>query len=56
MFNKFRFNFIYTIILITITSTSFGETLNFKNLVIKDFWIKPSIGNHNNFRLFNHSE
>ena len=46
MFNKFRFNFIYTIILITFTSTSFGETLNFKNLVIKDFWIKPSIGNH----------
>lgn len=46
MFTKFRFNFIYTIILITFTSTSFGETLNFKNLVIKDFWIKPSIGNH----------
>ena len=46
MFTKFRFNFIYTIILITFTSTSFGETLNFKNLVIKEFWIKPSTGNH----------
>ncbi|MDC1087239.1 copper chaperone PCu(A)C, partial [Alphaproteobacteria bacterium] len=25
---------------------SFAETLNFKGLVIEDFWIKSSIGNH----------
>jgi copper(I)-binding protein len=30
----------------TITSISFAETLNFKGLVIEDFWIKSSIGNH----------
>ena len=46
MSNKLVSNFIYTIILITITSISFAETLNFKGLVIEDFWIKPSIGNH----------
>ena len=43
---KLLLNFIYTIILMTITSISFAETLNFKGLVIEDFWIKSSIGNH----------
>ena len=43
---KLLFNFIYTIISMTITSISFAETLNFKGLVIEDFWIKSSIGNH----------
>ena len=43
---KLLFNFIYVIILMTITSISFAETLNFKGLVIEDFWIKSSIGNH----------
>ena len=43
---KLLLNFIYTIILMTITSISFAETLNFKGLVIEDFWIKSSIGSH----------
>ena len=34
--------FIFT----TFTSSSFADSINFKGLLISDFWIKASIGNH----------
>ena len=38
--------FINFSIVITLTSSSFAESINFKGLLISDFWINAPIGNH----------
>ena len=44
---KHLLNFVFSFILILLSSQSFSETISFKGLVLSDFWIKNVIANNN---------
>ena len=44
---KYLLNFVFSFILILLSSQSFSETISFKGLVLSDFWIKKVIANSN---------
>ena len=48
MFSSYQsLNFVFLLILTLSSSQSFSETINFKGLVLSDFWIKNVIANSN---------
>ena len=44
---KYVLKFLYLFTFILFSSQSFSETINFKGLVLSDFWIKKVIANNN---------
>ena len=44
---KHLLNFVFSFIIILLSSQSFSETISFKGLVLSDFWIKKVIANNN---------
>ena len=44
---KHLLNFVFSFILILLSSQSFSETITFKGLVLTDFWINKVIANNN---------